>query len=98
MANKNAGTPRGRVTLEDPVGKKMLDRLAELEATETDAALKLMALKQEETKLVALGRHVEDERLRIFGKLLVDRGFQPDTPATIDAATGKITIAVAAGR
>ncbi len=98
MANKKATTPRGRVILETPAGRQALDRLAELEATETEAALKLLALKREEAKIVALGRRVEDERLRIFGKLLTDRGFAPDTPTTIDSKTGKLTIVDAVGR
>lgn len=94
MANEAQApqAPQKRLTLDDPVGKEALDKLAELETTEINTALQLMAIKQEEVKLLAVGRRVEDERHRIFEKLLIDRGLAPNTPATIDSTTGKITV------
>lgn len=96
MANEapaqQAQQPQKRLTLDDPVGKEALDKLAELETTEINAALQLMAVKQEEVKLLAVGRRVEDERHRLFEKLLMERGLAPNTPATIDSTTGKITL------
>ncbi len=84
--------PEKRLSLEDPVGKETLDKLAELETTEINTALQLMAIKQEEVKLGAVGRRIEDERQRIFQKLLMERGLAPNTPATIDSTSGKITV------
>ncbi len=90
MANENAA--QKRLTMDDPVGKEVLDKLAELESAEINASLQLMAIKQEEVKLLAAGRRIEDERHRIFEKLLIDRGMSPQAPATIDQTTGKISL------
>jgi hypothetical protein len=92
MANEAPAQQQKRLTLDDPVGKESLDKLAELETTEINTALQLMAIKQEEVKLLAVGRRIEDERHRLFEKLLIDRGLAPNTPATIDSTSGKITV------
>lgn len=91
MANENAPQPK-RLTLEDPVGKDVLDKLADLEQTEVNACLQLMAIEQEKVKLLAVGRRVYDERSKIFEKLLMERGLAPNAPATIDSTTGKLTL------
>jgi hypothetical protein len=81
-----------RLTIDDPVGKETLDKLAELETGEINTSLQLMALKQEEVRLLAVGRKIDDERHRIFERLLMERGLAPNNQATIDSATGKITL------
>ena len=88
MANETSQ----RLTMDDPVGKEVLEKLAELESAEINAALSLMAMKQEEIKILAVARRVEDERLKIFEKILIDRGVAPNVPATIDQVTGKISL------
>ncbi len=91
MANENPAQPQ-RATLEDPVGQDVLAKLGELEQTEMSAAMQLMTIEQEKVKLLAVGRRVDDERRRIFEKLLMERGLSPNTPATIDSTTGRITL------
>ena len=88
MSENNASNRK--LTLDDPVGADTLEKLRELEGVE--AAMQLMALEQTKIKLLAAGRRVEDERHRAFEKLLMERGLAPNTPATIDAGTGKITL------
>lgn len=90
MSENNASNRK--LTLDDPVGADTLEKLRELEGVEIDAAMQLMALEQTKIKLLAAGRRVEDERHRAFEKLLMERGLAPNTPATIDAGTGKITL------
>ena len=95
MANEQQQAPQQppkRLTMDDPVGKETLDKLAELEGAEVNSAMQLMALEQEKVKLLAVGRRVEDERHRIFEKLLMERGLAPNSPATIDSTTGKISL------
>jgi hypothetical protein len=91
MANETQ-QPQKRLTLDDPIGKEALEKLGELEQAEVNASLQLMAIKQEEVKLLAVGRRVDDERHRIFEKLLMERGLPPNAPATIDSTTGKISL------
>lgn len=81
-----------RLTMDDPVGKEVLGKLAELEQAELNAAMQLMALEQEKVKLLAVARRVEDERHKVFEKILMERGLAPTAPATIDSTTGKLTL------
>ncbi len=91
MANENV-PPQKRLTLDDPVGKEALDKLGELEGAEVNASMQLMALEQEKVKILAAGRRIDEERHKIFEKLLMERGLAPNAPATIDSTTGKITL------
>src|SRR5271166_5496102 len=91
MSDTNASNRKP--TLDDPVGAEVLAKLHELQGVEVDAALQLMELEQTKISLLAADRRVKDERHRIFEKLLMDRGLPPNTPATIDAGSGKITLA-----
>jgi hypothetical protein len=84
--------PQKKLTLEDPVGKEALDKLAELEAAEINAAMQVLALRQEEVKLLAASARVDQDRQKLFQKLLIERGLAPNTPASIDPGTGKITV------
>jgi hypothetical protein len=92
MANENAQPPQKRLTLEDPAGKDVLDKLGELETLEVNASLQLLSIEQEKVRILAVGRRVLDERNRIFEKLLIDRGLAPSAPVSIDTATGKISL------
>jgi hypothetical protein len=87
MANEHA--PQ-RLTLDDPVGKEVIEKLSELEMMQVNAAMHLMGIKREEVRLLAVDRKVEDERHKMFERLLMERGLPPSTPATIDFATGKV--------
>jgi hypothetical protein len=90
MANENA--PQRRLTLNDPVGKEAIDKLSELENAEVNAALQLMALEQDKVRILAVGRKILDERHRLFEKLLMDRGLAPNSGASIDIETGRLTL------
>lgn len=90
MEMKMANEPAKKLNLNDPIGKEALDKLAELEAAEVNTALNIKALRQEEIKLLAADRRIQDERTRLFQKLLMDRGLAPNTPAQIDRETGRI--------
>ncbi len=85
-------TPQKKLTLEDPVGKEALDKLAELEAAEINAALQVLALRREEVTLLAASGRVDADRQKLFQKLLIERGLAPNTAASIDPATGKLTV------
>jgi hypothetical protein len=91
MANESTSNQK-KLTLDDPIGKEALDKLADLETAEINASLQLMGMEQEKIKLLAAGRRIEDERHRLFEKLLMERGLPPGTAATIDSTTGKMTL------
>jgi len=81
-----------RLTLQDPVGKDVLDKLAELEMSDAQSALNLMDLVQEKVHLVAVGRRIREEKNKIFQKILMERGLPPVASVTIDKDTGRLTL------
>jgi len=92
MEMKMSNESNAKLTLEDPVGKEALDKLAELEAAEINTALQVLALRQEEVKLLAASHRIDADRQKLFQRLLIERGLAPNTAASIDPATGKITV------
>lgn len=91
MSNETESNVK-RLTLDDPVGKEVLERFSELENITANIGIQFIELEQEKVKLLAAKRKVDDERQRIFEKLLMDRGLPPNTPANIDAQTGKMSL------
>ncbi len=81
-----------RLTVEDPVGKDILDKLGELDAARGDVASKLLDQELERVRLLAIARKIDDEKQRVFQKFLIERGLPPHTSALVDAKSGKITV------
>jgi hypothetical protein len=88
MSTENAQ----RLTPEDPVDGETLSKLGELEDARNQIGSQLLDIKQEEVKLVASSMRLEEQRHRIFEKVLMDRGLPPNTVAEVDAKTGRIII------
>ena len=81
-----------RLTMDDPVGTETMTKLQELQDAEIDTAMMLKSLKQQEVQLLATDRRILAERHKIFEVVLMDRGLAPNTPATINADTGKVEL------
>lgn len=87
-----SNTTTTKLTLNDPVGKETLDKLGELEGVRSEIGNQLLDIKNEEIKLLAAARKVDEERYRLFERCLMERGLAPNTPANINAQTGLITL------
>lgn len=79
-----------RLTIDDPIDADTLAKFAELEANRMRLGGQVLDLKSEEVRLMVAARRIDEERQRLFEKILVDRGLHPSTPVEIDAATGQI--------
>lgn len=87
-----SNTTTTKLTLNDPVGKEILDKLGELEGVRSEIGNQLLDIKNEEIKLLAAARKVDEERYRLFERCLMERGLAPNTPANINAQTGLLTL------
>jgi hypothetical protein len=81
-----------RLTTEDPVSMEQLNRLRLLQESRLDIGDRFLTLEQEQVKLLAAARRVDEEKQRVFEALLLERGLPPDATVEIDAGTGKIKL------
>ncbi len=81
-----------KLTPNDPVDLATRKRLEDLNATRYDVADKLLELEQEKVKVLVAANRIDEERNRIFEKILMDRGLAPTTPIEIEAQTGNIRL------
>lgn len=92
MGTENESNPK-KLTIADPVGKDVLDKLEELEMSRANVGMNLLDLKQEEVKLLAAARRIDEERHRVFERVLMERGLAPNMISEIDIATGLLKVA-----
>lgn len=81
-----------KLTPNDPVDAATRKKLEELGAARYDVADKLLELEQEKVKILVAANRIDEERNRIFEKILMDRGLPPTTPIEIEAQTGNIRL------
>ena len=81
-----------RLTVNDPVPADTLSKLRALQDARQDLADRYLSLEQDQVRILAASRRVDDERQRVFDGLLMERGLAPQTKVEIDANTGKITL------
>lgn len=81
-----------RKTINDPVDAETLARLSDLEQTEMRLGKQLIGLRSDELRIMVAARRIEDERQRLFEKVLIDHGVHPSAVVNIDGTTGRITL------
>ena len=76
----------------DPVDADSRKRLEDLAAARYELGEKLLDLEQERVKILVTTNRIEEERGRLFEKILMERGLHPTTPVEIDAQSGVIRL------
>ncbi len=92
----NPAAESKRLTTEDPIDPEILAKFGELEQHRMHLGSQVLDLRSEEVKLMVAARRIDEEKQRLFEKVLVDRGLNPSTPVEIDASTGRIRVLQAA--
>jgi len=85
-------TETKRLSAEDPVDKATLDKLAELENARFQIGGQLLEIEQERVRLLAAAHQVDQQRQRLFEKVLLDRGLPPNAGVEINSSTGILKI------
>lgn len=85
-------TESKRLTIEDPIEPEILAKFSELENARMRLGGQMIDLKSEEVRLMVAARRLDEEKQRLFEKVLVDRGLHPTTPVEIYAETGRISM------
>lgn len=81
-----------KLTSQDPVDGPTRKKLEELAAARYEFGERLLELEQEKVKLLVAANRVDEERGRLFEKILMDRGLSPNTLVEIEAQTGAIKV------
>lgn len=81
-----------QLSLADPVDKATLIKLGELENGRLQVGAQLLDLEQEKIKLMTAAHRLDEQRTRVYEKILIDRGIGGHEPVEIDAETGKVTL------
>lgn len=81
-----------KLTPSDPVDSATRKRMEELAAARYEFGERLLEIEQEKVKLLVAANRVDEERGRLFEKVLMDRGLSPNTPIEIEAQTGNIRV------
>jgi hypothetical protein len=81
-----------KLTQNDPVDAESRKRLEDLAAARYELGEKLLDLEQERVKILVTANRIEEERGRLFEKILMERGLSPTTPVEIDAQSGVIRV------
>lgn len=81
-----------KLTPSDPVDPATRKRMEELAAARYEFGERLLEIEQEKVKLLVAANRVDEERGRLFEKVLMDRGLSPNTPIEIEAQTGNIRV------
>lgn len=85
-------TTEKKLTVNDPVAPEQLKRISELTGARYDLADRLLDLEQQKVGILISAKQVDEEKNRIFNKILMDRGLPPGTPIEIDGETGAVTV------
>lgn len=85
-------TTEKKLTVNDPVTPEQLKRIGELTGARYDLADRLLDLEQQKVGILVSAKQVDEEKNRIFNKILMERGLPPGTPIEIDGETGVLTV------
>ncbi len=86
-----------RLTVNDPIDQEVLAKFSELETTRMRLGAQLLDVEDEKIKIMVASRKVDEEKQRLFERVLMERGLAPTTPVEIEAATGLIKVLRAQG-
>lgn len=79
-------------TLADPVDPETLSSLETLRKTRFSLGLKLLELEEEKGDVLEAAAQTDLQRVRIFERVLTERGISPKEHAQIDTKTGKVVL------
>lgn len=82
-----------KLTVNDPVDPETLKRIGDLTGARYDVGDRLLDLEQTRVTLLVTAKQIDEEKGRLFNKILLDRGLPPGTPIELDAQTGAISVA-----
>ncbi len=92
MSEDNGQQTQARKTLDDPIAPEVLGKLRALQEARMDLGDRHLTLQQEQVRLLAAARRIDEEKQRVFEALLMERGLPPDTVVEIDAGSGKVKV------
>lgn len=90
-ADTNGEAPK-KLTINDPVPRETLQRLALLTEAKGQVAMRMLELEQEKIQCLGQAKRLGEENERLFTAILMERGLAPGTVVSIDGQTGKLTL------
>jgi len=81
-----------RLTVDDPVDEETRGKFTALQDTRLRIGERLIDLELERVKLIRSASAVDNERQKLFERVLIERGLAPNQTVSIDSATGQIKV------
>ena len=81
-----------KLTSNDPVDAETLGRIGELTGARYDVGERMLELEQAKVTLLVTAKQIDDEKSRLFNKVLLDRGLPPNTRIEMNSETGVIKV------
>lgn len=85
----NKETP-AKLTINDPVDPETLKKFSDLREARMQIADNLINLENEKVRMMVAVRQIDNEKNRLFEKIIVERGLPIGFPVNIDGNTGAI--------
>lgn len=80
------------LTVDDPIDSETRGRFASLQDARLRMGDRLLDLELEKVKVIRSASAIDNERQKLFERVLIERGLSPNQPVTIDSATGQIKV------
>jgi hypothetical protein len=81
-----------RLTIDDPIDEETRGRFYSLQDARLRTGDRLLDLELEKIKLIRSVSAIDNERQKLFERVLIERGLPPNQTVTIDSTTGKIEV------
>jgi len=79
-----------RLTIDDPVDDETKGRFNLLNESRLRVGDRLLDIELERVKLIRSASAIDNERQKLFERVLIERGLSPNQPVSIDSATGQL--------
>ena len=81
-----------KLTVNDPVDAETLARIGELTGARYDVGDRMLDLEQAKVSLLVAAKQIDEEKAKLFNKILLERGLPPGTPIELDSTSGTIKV------
>ena len=81
-----------RLTIDDPVDAESRAKFVAIQDSRLRIGDRLMDIELERVKLIRSASALDNERQRLFERILIERGLSPNQRVSIDAETGQIRV------
>lgn len=81
-----------RLTVDDPIDDETRARFTALQDSRLRVGDRLLDLELERVRLIRSASAIDNERQKLFERVLLERGLSPNQPVTIDSGTGQIKV------